>query len=88
MTSKLINEFEKIYNYSPSPHQNLYQKLNYYFTKFIQINIIPNIFNEEDIIIVIEETVSDKDFEKSNIAIETYESIEELKFPQEIEDGV
>ena len=28
-----------------------------------------------------------KDFEKSDTEIETYESIEELKFPQEYEDS-
>ena len=31
--------------------------------------------------------VNNKDFEKSDTEIETYESIEELKFPQEYEDG-
>ena len=36
---------------------------------------------------VIEEIVIKKDFEKSNTEIETYESIEGLKFPQEYDDG-
>ena len=31
--------------------------------------------------------VNTKDFEKSDTEIETYESIEELKFPQECDDG-
>ena len=31
--------------------------------------------------------VNNKDFEKPNTEIETYESIEELKIPQEYEDG-
>ena len=43
--------------------------------------------NEEDIDIVIEEIVNNKDFQKSDTEIETYESIEELKFHQEYEDG-
>ena len=43
--------------------------------------------NEEDIDIVIEEMVNKKDFEKSDTDIGTYESIEELKYPQEHEDG-
>ena len=42
--------------------------------------------NEEDIVIVIGELVNNKDFEKSNIEKQTYESIEELKFPQEYEN--
>ena len=51
------------------------------------INIIPNVLNENDIDKVIEEIVDNKDFEKSDTEIETYESIEELKFPQEYDDG-
>ena len=43
--------------------------------------------NEANIDIVIEERVSIKDFEKFDTEIETYESIEELKFPQEYNDG-
>ena len=43
--------------------------------------------NEEDIDIVIEEIVNNKDFEKSDTEIETYESMKELKFPQEYDDG-
>ena len=48
---------------------------------------MPNILNEEDIDLVIEEIVNNKDFEKSDTEIETHESIEELKFPQEFDDG-
>ena len=48
--------------------------------------MIPNILNEEDIDVVIEEIVNNKDFEKSNTEIETFESIEELKFPQDYEN--
>ena len=43
--------------------------------------------NEEDIDEVVEEIVNNKDFEKSDTEIETYESIEELKVPQEYNDG-
>ena len=43
--------------------------------------------NEKDIDIVIDEIIINKDFEKSNTEIETYESIEELKYPQEYEEG-
>ena len=83
----IINEYDKIYIYSPSLHQDLYQKLFKCFGNFIPIHIIPNIPNEEDIDVVIEEIVKTKDFEKSDTEIETYESIEELKFPQQYEDG-
>ena len=43
--------------------------------------------NDEDIDVVIEKIINNKDFEKSDTGIETYESIKELKFPQEYEDG-
>ena len=82
-----INEYDKIYFYSPSLHQDLYQKLIKCFSNYIPIDIIPNILNEEDIVVVIEEIVNNKDFEKSDTEIETYESIEELNFPPEYEDG-
>ena len=49
--------------------------------------MIPNNLNEEDIDIASEEIVNNKDFEKSDTEIETYESIEYLKFPQEHDDG-
>ena len=59
----IINEYDKIYIYSPSLHQDLYQKLIRCFSNYIPINIIPNILNEEDIHIVIDALVNNKDFE-------------------------
>ena len=81
----IINEYDKIYIFSPSLHQELYQKLIKCFSNLIPIHIIPNILNEEDIDKVIEEMVNNKDFEKSDTEIETFDNIEELKFPQEYE---
>ena len=43
--------------------------------------------NEEDIDLVIDEIVNNKDFQKSDNEIEAYESIDELKHPQEYEDS-
>ena len=83
----IINEYGKIYIYSPSLHQDLYQKLIRCSSNYIPINIIPNILNEKDIDIVIEEIVNNKDFQKSGIKIDTYENIEELKFPQDYENN-
>ena len=84
---KIINEYNKMYIYSPSLHQDLYQKIINCFSNYIPIHKIPNILKEEDIDLVIEEVVNNKDFKKSDTEIETYESIEELKFPQEYQDG-
>ena len=84
---KKINEYDKIYIYSPSLHQDLYQKIIKCFSIYIPIHIIPIILNVEDIDIVIEEVINNKDFEKSNTEIETYESIEDLKFPQDYENN-
>ena len=83
----IINEYDKIYIYSPSLHQDLYQNLIKCFSNYIPINIIPNILNEEDIDIVIEEIINDKDFQKSDIEIETFDNIEELKYPQDYENN-
>ena len=65
----------------------IYLKKNKCFSNYILINIIPNFLNEKDIDIVIEEIVNNKDFEKSDTEIETFESIEELKYPQEYENN-
>ena len=83
----IINEYDKIYIYSPSLRQGLYQKLIKCLSNFIPINAIPNFLNDKDIEVVIDEMVKIKDFQKSDTEIETYESIEDLKFPQEHEDG-
>ena len=83
----IINNYDKLYKYSPSLQQDLYQKLFKCFSKYIPTHIILDIFNEEDIDVVIEEIVNSKYFDKSDTEIETYESIEELKFPQKYDDG-
>ena len=82
----IINEYDKIYIYSPSIYQDLYQRLIKCFSNHIPIHIIPKILNEDDIDIVIDELVNNKDIEKSNIEIETFDNIEEIKYPQEYEN--
>ena len=81
------NEYDKIHIYSPNLHQDLNRKLIKCFSNYIPIHIIPNLLSEEDIDVVIEKIVSYKDFEKSDTEIETYESIEEIKLPQEYENN-
>ena len=83
----IINEYDKIYIYSTSIHQDLYQRLIKCFTNYIPIDIIPNILNEGDIDLIIEEIVNNKDFEKSDIEIETFDNIQEMKFPQDYENN-
>ena len=48
--------------------------------------MIPNILNE-DSDIVFDEIVSNKDFQKCDTEIETYESMKDLKYPQQYECG-
>ena len=84
---KIINEYDKIYIYSPSLHQDLYQKLFKSFSNYIPIHIVPNILIEDDFDIVIREIVKNKHFEKSVTEIETFDNIEELRFPQEYENN-
>ena len=83
----IINEYDKIYIYSTSLHQELYQRLIKCFSNYIPINIITNNLNEEDIDVVIEEKVNNKDFQKSKTEIETFDNIEELKYPQDYENN-
>ena len=54
----IINEYDKIYIYSPSLHQDLYQKLIKFFSNFIPIHIIQNFLNKQDTDVVIEELVN------------------------------
>ena len=82
-----INEFDKIYIYSPSLHQVLHQKIIKGFSDYIPIDILPNIFNGEDFDRVIDEVVNNKGFRKSDIEIETFGKPEDLNIPQEYNDG-
>ena len=75
------------YTSSQSLHQGLYQKFFKSLNNHIPKHIIPNILNEEDIDIVIEEIVNNKEFEKSDTEIETFDSIEEIRFLQEYENN-
>ena len=84
---KITNEYDKINIYSPSLHQDLHQKVIKCFINYIPIHKISSILDEEDIDIVIEEIVNKEDFQKSNTEIENYEGIEEVKYPQEYDDG-
>ena len=83
----IINEYDKIYIFSPSLHQDLYQRLIKCFSNYTPIHIIPKILNEEDIDILIDKLVNNKDFEKSDIEIETFDNIQEMKFPQDYENN-
>ena len=87
MFLNVFNEYNKIYIFSPSLHQELYQKLVECFNHFIPTHIVPNVLNEEDIDVVIEEIVHNEDIEKADTEIEFYETIEELKLPQDYDDG-
>ena len=83
LISNNINEYNKIYIYSPGLHQGLYQKLIKCYCNQIAVHIIPNRINEEDIDVVIDGIVNKGDFQKSDFEIETYKSKEQVKFPQD-----
>ena len=83
----IIKEFVKLYIYPPSLHQSLFEKLIKCFINYIPIHIIANVLNAEEIDIVIEKIVNDEVFQKSDCEIETYEAIEQVKFPQKYNDG-
>ena len=54
---------EEIYIYSPFLHQGLHQKANKCLSNFIPIHKIPIILNEEDIDLLNDEIVNNKDFQ-------------------------
>ena len=80
--SNIFNDYDKFYIYSPSLHQDFYQKIANCFSNYIPIHINPNKLKEENIDLVIEEMINNKNFKKSVAEIVTFDSIEELKFPQ------
>ena len=75
----ISNDFSKLYIYSPSIYQELYQKLIRCLNAFLPLNVIQNILNQnisiDDLDAVIEEIIHDEDFESSEIEIETFDSI-------------
>ena len=64
----IINEHDKIHDniYSPSLHHDLHQKLIKCFSNYILIHIFQNNSNAEDIDVVIDNIVTNKDFQKSD----------------------
>ena len=56
----IFNEYDKININSSSLHQQSYQKVIECFSNHIPLNIIPNILNEEDIDLVIEQKINKK----------------------------
>ena len=78
------NEFDKINIYSPSLHEDLYRKLFKCFSNYIPNNIFPNILDEEDIDIVIDEIVHIIDFEKTDTEIKTYEKCTKIEISSKI----
>ena len=85
----ILNDFDKIYIYSPTIHQPAYQKLIKCFQSFLPLNVINKILKEdislEELDDVIEVIVSDEEFVSCEIEIEAYDTIEELKDAQEYE---
>ena len=65
----IINEYDDIYIYSPSLHQDSYQKLIKCFSNYISNHKIPTILNEEGKDLVIDEIVNNEDFGKSDTEI-------------------
>ena len=79
----IINDFDKIYIYSPTIHQTNYQKIIKCFQSFLPLNVIDNILQAdidlEELDDVIEEIKQDEDFVSSEIEIEFYDNINEMR---------
>ena len=61
----------------------MYQKLDKWFIDYKPINKIQNVFKEEELNLIIDEVINHENFEKIETEMETYKSIEELKYPPE-----
>ena len=79
----VIDEYVKRIFFSPSFHQDIYQNTNKGLSTFIPLNKVSTILIEGGCESVFEELSKDKNFEKSDTETETYERLEELKYPQE-----
>ena len=88
----IFDDFKILYIFSPSLHQDLYQKLFKCFNKFLPLNIIQKILYKDisidDLDGVIAVIINDPDFKSWEREIETNDSIEELKFPNEYDEGI
>ena len=58
-----ISFYDKIYIYSPTTHQHLYQKTNERFSNYIPIKLISKNVNEEDKDLKFDEIVKDEHLE-------------------------
>ena len=72
ITLHIFIDFGKIYIFPLSIHQDLYEKLVKCFSNYMPVNKISNNLNEDDLELVIDEIVNDKNFgnsksEKKNI---------------------
>ena len=85
----IINDFDKIFIYSPTIHQPVYQTIIKCFESFLPLNVIKNVLelkiSLEELQPLIEEIINDEDFESSQIECESYDNIDELKNAQEYE---
>ena len=88
----IINDFDKIFIYSPTIHQPVYRTIIKCFNNFLPLNIIQNILREgiplDEMDKTIEEIINDEDFESSHIECESYEDINELKNPQDYDSNI
>ena len=82
LITEIINDFTEKYIYSPSIHQDMYQKLIECFEQKIPPKTISKILKNKK---TIEDFVGDEKFEPSIIEISVYENIDELKYPQDYE---
>ena len=80
MILNINNEYDKIYICSPSQHQDSSQKLINWFGKYIRKIKNLNNLNEEDLDVIVDQAVNEKDFGKSDTEKGIYESIGELKY--------
>ena len=71
-----IKDFGKIYVYSPSLHEQFYQKLFNCYNNITPIKVFQDTLKEEDLDYLIEGLVNNENFEKSEREKESFETVE------------
>ena len=84
----IVNDYDKIYIYSPSIHQESYRKLIRCFECTIPVTDIVKLqrLKYDELADAIKELVEDENFEPSPVVMESYPSIDELMMPEDYDE--
>ena len=88
----IIDDFDKIFIYSPTIHQPVYRTKIKSFNIFFPLNVIQNILREniplDELDKRIEEIITHEDFRSSHLECESYENIDKIKNAQDYDSDI